>query len=73
MNGWARNSRFWKVTPWVVLLSAALAIYFDDPTTFVAVTGPWITAAGGKSIVSTYRGTEPVPFVSARTDEDFDL
>ena len=66
MNGWARNSRFWKITPWVVLLSAALSILFDDPTAFIAVTSPWITVAGGKSIVSTYRGTEPAAVSTSR-------
>ena len=70
MNGWVRNSRFWKVTPWVVLLSAALAIYFDDPVPFISITAPWITVAGGKSIVSTYRGTEPMDLPSGRTDFD---
>jgi len=58
MNGWTKNSRFWKVTPWIVLLSAGLAVYFNEPTTFIAVVTPWITLAGGKSIVSTYRGFE---------------
>ncbi len=70
MNGWVRNSRFWKFTPWVVLLSAALAIYFDDPVPFISITAPWITVAGGKSIVSTYRGTEPMDLPSGRADFD---
>ena len=61
MNGWTRGSRFWRITPWVVLLSAVLAMFFDDPATFIAVTAPWITVAGGKSIMSTHRGTEPAP------------
>jgi hypothetical protein len=56
MNGWTKNSRFWKVTPWVVVLSALLSIYFDDPTTFIAITAPWITVAGGKSMLSTHHG-----------------
>ena len=65
VTGWTRNSRFWRITPWVVLLSALLALYFDDPAAFIAVTSPWITVAGGKSMVSTYRGSEPAPRTGA--------
>ncbi len=68
MNGWARNSRFWMISPWFVLLSAALAIYFDEPNTFIAITGPWMMVAGGKSIASTYRSSEPVDFPRGRAD-----
>ncbi len=53
MNGWTNGSRFWKITPYVVVLSAAMSLYFDDPTAFIAVTSPWITVAGGKSFMST--------------------
>ncbi len=55
---WTRNSRFWTVTPWVVLLSAALAIYFGESGVFTNVTMTWMALAGGKSVVSTYKGTE---------------
>ena len=53
-DNWTSGSRFWKITPYVVVLSAVLAMYFDDPTTFIAITAPWITVAGGKSMLSTH-------------------
>lgn len=59
MNGWARNSRFWKIAPWVVLLSAGLSVYFSDLSSFTTIATVFMTVAGGKSIVSTYTGTEP--------------
>ena len=55
---WTKGSRFWKITPWIVLLSAALSIYFDDPVSFISATAPWITVAGGKSFASTWKGGE---------------
>ena len=58
MNDWTRGSRFWKITPWIVLLSAVLAVYLKDPMPFISVTAPWITVAGGKSIMSTHKGSE---------------
>ena len=60
MNGWTRNSRFWRITPWVVLLSAVLAMYFKESSVFTGVTMVWMGLAGSKSIVSTYTGSEPV-------------
>jgi len=56
---WHRGSRFWTVTPWVVLLSAAITIWLKDPITFISVTTPWVTIAGGKSVASTWKGTGP--------------
>ena len=56
MNEWTKNSRFWKITPWVVLLSAALAIYFDESGVFTNITMTWMALAGGKSVVNSYKG-----------------
>jgi len=56
---WHRESRFWRITPWVVVLSAALSVYLQDGSVFIAVTAPWITVAGGKSFASTWKGSGP--------------
>ena len=57
MNGWTKDSRFWKITPFVVLLSAGLAVYFGDHSVFTNITMVWVGLAGGKSVVGTYKGT----------------
>jgi len=46
---WHKGSRFWRIAPYVVVLSAVLAVYFDDPTPFVAVTTVVMGGAGAKS------------------------
>lgn len=67
MNGnWTNGSRFWRITPYVVVLSAVLSLYFDDPTSFIAITAPWITVAGGKSMLSTHgKNGSPSPALPA--------
>lgn len=49
MEKWHGGSRFWRIAPLVILLSAVLAMYFDDPNTFTAVAVVIMGGASAKS------------------------
>ena len=58
MSGWTKGSRYWKIAPLFVLLAAGLAVWFEDASVFTNVTVTWMALAGGKSVVSSYKGTD---------------
>ncbi len=56
MAGWTKGSRFYLISPYIVLLSAAMALKFDDITPFITVTTTWMGLAGTKSAIDTHKG-----------------
>jgi hypothetical protein len=74
--GWHGGSRFWRVAPYVIILSTVLAVYFKDPSTFVIVTTTIMGGAGAKSTVDQYnRGAHPSAApatVSTDTGKEYD-
>ncbi len=56
---WTRNSRFWLVAPFVVLLSAVMSWRFDDISAFTQITLVFMAGASAKSTMSTIKKDEP--------------
>lgn len=61
MNQWHKGSRYWRFGMYVVLLSVALSIYFDSPSSFLAVAPVFIAGAGTKSAVGEYNRRDELP------------
>ena len=51
-----KGSRFYTFSPFVLITSVVLAIYFDDPATFLTVATTWMALAGAKSAIGTHKG-----------------
>lgn len=56
MKNFTGGSRFYTLSPFVLVASIVLAVYFDDSTTFITVATTWMALAGAKSGIGTLKG-----------------
>lgn len=64
---WHKDSRFWRMVPWIIVLSFGLTVYLKDPITWVAVIP---ILAGGAAAQTTVRHHHDGRARTARQEED---
>ncbi len=56
MAKFLKGSRFYTLSPFVLIAAFGLSWRFDDPSTFLTVATTWMALAGTKSAVGTLKG-----------------
>ena len=51
---WHRGSRFWRALPWLIIVSAGMAIYFKESNLFLTPFMILVAGAAGKTNIDQY-------------------
>ena len=57
MTKWTKGSRFYQLSPIVLVATWVLCAYLKDSTGWITVTTTWMALAGAKSAVGSFKGT----------------